>query len=49
MNPANHLDSVYFIKLPEDYKFANSKFQLNPDILIPVQKKDGEEKETVHT
>lgn len=43
MNPANHLESVYFIKLPDGYKFADPNFKLDPSIMIPVQKKDGDE------
>ncbi len=42
MNPANPLDSVYFIKLPEGFKLSSRAMQLDPDILLPVQKKDGE-------
>ncbi len=42
MNPANPLDSVYFIKLPADFKLSAHAMQLNPDIPLPVQKKDGE-------
>ncbi len=42
MNPANPLDSVYFIKLPPDFKLSSHALQLNPDIPLPVQKKDGE-------
>lgn len=43
MNPANPLDSVYFIKLPEDFKLSARSMQLDPDIPLPVQKKDGED------
>lgn len=48
MNPANHLDTVYFIKLPDDYRFANSQFKLDPTVPIPVQKKDGDDSETMN-
>lgn len=43
MNPANPLDSVYFIKLPEDFKLSSHAMQVDPSIPLPVQKKEGEE------
>ena len=48
MNPKNHLESVYFIKLPDDYTFERSQFKLDPSIMIPVQKKDGEEDKPIN-
>lgn len=48
MNPKNHLESVYFIKLPDGYKITNAEFKLDPAILIPVQKKDGEEDKEIN-
>ena len=39
MNPANPMDSVYFIKLPADFKFSTKTVQIDPNILLPAQKK----------
>ncbi|MBQ9538844.1 MAG: tetratricopeptide repeat protein [Treponema sp.] len=44
MNPADPLDSVYFIKLPNDFKLSSRAMQLDSEIPLPVQRKDGEEK-----
>ncbi len=40
MNPANPLDSIYYIQLPEDFKLSEKAFQIDPTIPLPVQKKD---------
>lgn len=40
MNPANPMDSIYFIKLPEEFKLSNHALQIDPTIPLPVQKKD---------
>jgi tetratricopeptide (TPR) repeat protein len=42
----NALDSVYFIKLPENFNFKTKEFVLDSNIMLPVQKKDGQEEET---
>lgn len=39
MNPRNPLDSVYFINLPEDYKFSDTAFKIDTTIPLPVQQK----------
>ena len=39
MNPANPLESVYFIKLPPDFKFSTPNVQIDPSVLLPAQKK----------
>ena len=44
MNPANPLDSVYFVKLPEGFKLSAGDIHIDPAIQLPVQKKDSEEK-----
>ena len=43
MNPANPLDSVYYIQLPEHFTLSPHALQLDPAIPLPVQKKDGED------
>ncbi len=43
MNPANPLDSVYYIQLPEHFKLSPHALQLDPAIPLPVQKKEGED------
>lgn len=40
MASVNHLDSVYFLKLPEDYKVSDAAFPVDVTIPLPVQKKD---------
>ncbi len=40
MNPANPMDSIYFIKLPEGFSLSKNAMHINPDIPLPVQKKD---------
>ena len=42
MNPASPLDSIYFINLPEDFKFSEGAFHLDTTIPLPIQKKDGD-------
>lgn len=43
MNQKNPLDSIYFINLPEDFKFSQSAMQIDATIPLPVQKKiDGD-------
>lgn len=43
MNPANPLDSIYFVKLPESFKLSANDIHIDPAIQLPVQKKDTEE------
>lgn len=45
MNPANPLDSVYFVKLPEGFKLSSEAINIDPAVQIPVQKKDASESE----
>ena len=40
MNPANQLDTIYYIKLPEDFSLSRNALRIDPDIPLPVQKKD---------
>ena len=40
MNPANQLDTIYYIKLPEDFSLSRNARRIDPDIPLPVQKKD---------
>ena len=39
MNPKNPLETVFFINLPEDYKFSDAAMQIDASIPLPVQKK----------
>ena len=39
MNPANQLDTIYYIKLPEDFSLSRNALRIDPDIPLPVQKK----------
>lgn len=43
MNPANPLDSIYFVKLPEGFKLSADDIHIDPKIELPVQKKDSAE------
>lgn len=47
MNPVNPLDSVYFIKLPSDFALSDHAIQVDPEILLPVQKKDASALESI--
>ena len=42
MNTVSPLDSIYFINLPEDFKFSQNAFHIDTTIPLPVQKKDGD-------
>ncbi len=43
MNQKNPLDSIYFINLPENFKFSQAAMQIDSTIPLPVQKKiDGD-------
>ncbi len=42
MNSKNSLETVYFINIPEDFKFSDAAMQIDRSIPLPVQKKDGE-------
>lgn len=42
MDSENVLDSVYFLKLPESYKFSDAAFPVDVSIPIPIQKKDSD-------
>ena len=39
MNPNNPLESIFFISIPENYKFSDAAFKIDPEIQLPVQKK----------
>ncbi|WP_407426919.1 tetratricopeptide repeat protein [Treponema sp.] len=39
MNPSSPLDSIYFINIPEDFKFSETAFHIDTTIPLPVQKK----------
>lgn len=39
MNPASPLETIYFINLPEDYKFSDAAMKIDPSVPLPVQKK----------
>lgn len=41
MNPANPLESVYFINLPKDFSLTEHGIAIDPTIPLPVQQKDG--------
>ncbi len=43
MNPANPMDSVYFISLPKEYKLSRHAMEIDPEIPLPVQKKDKDD------
>ena len=43
MNPANPLESIYYINIPEIQLNSHSQFEIDSSIPLPVQKKDGEE------
>ncbi len=43
MNPANPLDSLVFISLPENFVSENQNFPLDPTVLLPVQRDSTEE------
>lgn len=42
MTSANALDSVYFLKLPDNFKFSEAAFPVDVTVPIPVQKKDSD-------
>lgn len=43
MNPTNPLDSIYFIKLPEDFKLSEHALQIDTNVPLPVQKKEKDD------
>ncbi len=43
MKQTNPLESVYFIQLPEDFKFTEKAMHIDQTIPLPVQKKDNED------
>ncbi len=43
MNPANPLDRLVYISLPEDFIPENSNFSLDPTIHLPVQREANDE------
>lgn len=42
MSKTNPLESVYFLKLPEDYKLSDAAFPVDITIPLPIQKKDAD-------
>lgn len=42
MNPANPLDSIYYISIPENFVPSNDSFKIDTSILLPVQKKTAD-------
>ena len=40
MNLSKSLDSVYYITLPEEFKFSSAAMQIDVTIPLPVQKKE---------
>ncbi len=48
MNSTNRLESIFYIKLPEGYKTLDPNFKLDPTIPIPVQKKDGDDSDSIN-
>ena len=42
MNPANPLESIYYINIPEIQLNSSSQFEIDSSIPLPVQKKDNE-------
>lgn len=43
MNPANSLESIYFINFPEDVKLSEHALQIDPSVPLPVQKKEKDD------
>ena len=43
MNPANSLESIYFINFPEDVKLSEHALQIDPSVPLPVQKKEEDD------
>ncbi len=43
MNPTNPLDSVYFIKVPENAVFSSGAMKIDAKIPLPVQKKNADD------
>lgn len=39
MNPASPLETIYFINLPENYKFSDAAMKIDISVPLPVQKK----------
>jgi len=42
MNPVSPLESVYYINIPENFKFSANAMHIDPSIPLPVQKKDSD-------
>ena len=39
MNPASPLETIYYINLPENYKFSDAAMKIDTSVPLPVQKK----------
>jgi tetratricopeptide (TPR) repeat protein len=46
MTQKNPLDTVYFITIPENFKFSEHAMAIDPSIPLPVQRKSVEDSET---
>jgi len=42
MNPSNPLESVFYISIPENFVASDEAFKIDPEIMLPVQKKPDE-------
>ncbi|MBR0030714.1 MAG: tetratricopeptide repeat protein [Treponema sp.] len=42
MNPVSPLETVYYISIPEDFKFSRNAMHIDSSIPLPVQKKDSD-------
>ena len=40
MDSISQLDTIYYIKLPEDFQLSRNAMRIDPEIPLPVQKKD---------
>ncbi|MCR5494454.1 MAG: tetratricopeptide repeat protein [Treponema sp.] len=49
MNGNNPLDTIFFVKLPEDFSFSCKDLKIDREIPLPVQRKDGESGDSIDT
>lgn len=49
MDSTSRLETVCFIKLPQGFEFSHNAFKINPDIPLPAQRKEGEDKDSFST
>lgn len=43
MNASEKLNSIFYIKIPENFVASSEAFKIDPEILLPVQKKTSED------